>query len=61
MRCKDCLHYMICTDEDKDCAICDAFEARKYKSKQTPYERTKARVYATGNKWAIENFHATHD
>jgi len=27
----------------------------------TPYERTKAQVYATGNKWAIENFHATHD
>ena len=26
----------------------------------TPYERTKARVYATGNKWAIENFEATH-
>lgn len=25
------------------------------------YEREKARVYATGNKWAIENFHATHD
>ena len=25
------------------------------------YERTKAEVYATGNKWAIENFHATHD
>ena len=26
-----------------------------------PYERTKSAVYATGNKWAIENFHATHD
>ena len=26
----------------------------------TPYERTRARVYATGNKWAIENFNATH-
>ncbi len=25
------------------------------------YERTRAQVYATGNKWAIENFHATHD
>ena len=25
------------------------------------YERTKKEVYATGNKWAIENFHATHD
>ena len=29
--------------------------------RETPYERTKAQVYATGNKWAIENFHATHD
>ena len=27
----------------------------------TPYERTRAKVYATGNRWAIENFHATHD
>lgn len=25
------------------------------------YERTKAQVYATGNKWAIENFEATHN
>lgn len=29
--------------------------------RETPYERTKRQVYATGNKWAIENFHATHD
>ena len=29
--------------------------------RDTLYERTKAQVYATGNKWAIENFHATHD
>ena len=26
----------------------------------TPYERTRNAVYATGNKWAIENFNATH-
>lgn len=25
------------------------------------YERAKSQVYATGNRWAIENFHATHD
>ncbi len=24
------------------------------------YERRKAQVYATGNRWAIENFNATH-
>lgn len=29
--------------------------------KTSAYDRTKAQVYATGNKWAIENFHATHD
>ena len=28
---------------------------------ETPYERTRASVYATGNKWAIENFNATHN
>ena len=26
----------------------------------SPYERTKAAVAATGNKWAMENFKATH-
>lgn len=30
------------------------------KRKPTPYERTRDTVYATGNKWAIENFNATH-
>jgi hypothetical protein len=25
------------------------------------YEKNRRAVYATGNKWAIENFHATHD
>lgn len=24
------------------------------------YERTKAQVAATGNRWAMENFYATH-
>lgn len=28
--------------------------------RMSPYERTRAAVYATGNKWAIENFNATH-
>ena len=26
----------------------------------SPYERTRAAVCATGNKWAIENLNATH-
>ncbi len=34
---------------------------RESRVRLNPYERTRARVYATGNKWAIENFHATHD
>ena len=31
------------------------------KPKLDLYTRNKSRVYATGNKWAIENFHATHN
>lgn len=27
---------------------------------KTPYERTRDAVYATGNKWAKENFNDTH-
>lgn len=36
-------------------------EGSSHKQHETSYERTKRQVYATGNKWAIENFHATHD
>ena len=32
-----------------------------HRQHESMYERTKRQVYATGNKWAIENFHATHD
>jgi len=59
MRCQDCVNFRWCDDEDKGVSVCEAFE--KKVRRQTPYERTKAQVYATGNKWAIENFHATHD
>lgn len=34
--------------------------SRKMKKTESPYERTRAAVYASGNKWAIENFEATH-
>ena len=27
---------------------------------ESPLERTRRAVYATGNRWAIENFEATH-
>ena len=36
-------------------------EAKKaYTRHLTPYERCRNAVYATGNRWAIENFNATH-
>lgn len=35
------------------------FEEQSYYT-QSPQERTRNYVYATGNKWAIENFNATH-
>ena len=35
-------------------------DMHKYGRRPTPYERTRAAVYATGNRWAIENFNATH-
>ena len=36
-------------------------EAEKpYTRRLTPYERCRNAVYATGNRWAIENWNATH-
>lgn len=36
-------------------------EAKKtHTARLSPYERTRNAVYATGNRWAIENFNATH-
>ena len=34
--------------------------SRVKKRRLNSYERTRNAVYATGNKWAIENFHDTH-
>lgn len=59
--CETCMNYAVCDDDDKDCGICGVFESKPTYHKQTPYERTRAQVYATGNKWAIENFNATHN
>lgn len=53
-------------DGTQDCYGC-TYPCYKNKKKEkptqrmTPYERTRAAVYATGNKWAIENFNATHN
>lgn len=35
-------------------------KAKHHTRPLTPYERCRNAVYATGNKWAIENFNATH-
>lgn len=35
-------------------------EQETHSRTMSPYERTRNAVYATGNKWAIENFNATH-
>ena len=32
----------------------------EFTRRMSPYERTRAQVYATGNRWQIENFEATH-
>lgn len=61
---KDCMYYKYhCMVKDQ----CEDYCCEDYvksleptERKQTLYERTKAAVYATGNKWAIENFNATH-
>ena len=46
--------YMYHTKQGPLCNDCS-------KNERSHYERTRQQVYATGNKWAIENFHATHD
>ena len=43
------------------CKKCDGEKPSKDRAIQSPYERTRAAVYATGNRWAIENFNATHN
>lgn len=45
------------TGED-DC--CSEYGPRNPSRGMNPQERTRAAVYATGNKWAKENFDATH-
>ena len=60
--CKDCKYFNQCGDLSRT-EPCKGRELDVTVSrvKGSLYERTKAQVYATGNKWAIENFHATHD
>lgn len=42
------------------CNNCKSEQNSKDICISSPYERTRASVYATGNRWAIENFNATH-
>ena len=35
-------------------------DPRERNYRESPFERNERRVYATGNKWAIENWKATH-
>jgi len=67
MRCTNCgsFNLVIIASGDYLCDDCgqvvENYERRTVKPmKMSPYERTRAAVYATGNKWAIENFNATH-
>ena len=46
------------TDICPECGMREALAA--IPRRETPAERTRRAVYATGNKWAIENFKATH-
>lgn len=42
------------------CSECNQEREAKEVVVESPYERTRSSVYATGNRWAIENFNATH-
>lgn len=44
------------------CPTCGMMEAlAAIPRREGPAERTRRAVHATGNKWAIENFEATHN
>lgn len=42
------------------CNRCEKVRFSKDIVLESPCERTRNQVYASGNKWAIENFNATH-
>lgn len=47
------------TDICPDCGMMEALAAMP-RRREGPAERTRRAVQATGNRWAIENFNATH-
>lgn len=48
------------TEICSDCGMKEAINSAQARA-LSPVARTKAKVYATGNKWAIENFNETHN
>ena len=48
-------------EEFKECLKAWKGDKEEEPIRLTPYERTRNAVYSTGNKWAIENFNATHN
>ena len=42
------------------CNVCNKEQPTRDIMIESPYEKTRRAVYATGNRWAIENFNATH-
>ena len=47
------------TDICPDCGMMEALAAMP-RRQEGPAERTRRAVLATGNRWSIENFNATH-
>lgn len=43
------------------CSRCQSEQDTRTRFIETPYERARRSVYATGNRWAIENWEATHN
>lgn len=48
------------TDICPECGMMEALAAIP-RRQEGPAERTRQAIYAKGNKWAIENFEATHN
>ena len=42
------------------CRKCNAENDSRDRYIESPFERAQSAVYATGNRWAIENWNATH-
>ena len=49
-----------CPESSRDRIPTQAPQIEPPMRRASPYERIQARVQATGNRWAIENFKATH-